>query len=163
MMIRDSHSRAQTDWCINSLANIAIFSTLGGNSKLWQILIPEEDRDRTVLTSHNSLFHFNHMTFRLKNAAQVFQRAMDALVTKLKWQFPLVSEDDIIVFLRTPDVHIDQGWPVLTFNTTLEWHWTWRNVRFYKLHSFPLSCRSPLVPGSFDTNDWCHTRTRTTD
>lgn len=49
----------------------------------------------------------------LKNVPGSFQRGMDVLLKKVKWQSPLVYIDDIVIFLPTPDKHIEHVEQVL--------------------------------------------------
>lgn len=46
------------------------------------------------------------MAFGLKNAPGMFQRVMEVLHKKVKWQCALIYLDDFIILLRTPDEHI---------------------------------------------------------
>lgn len=54
------------------------------------------------------------MPIGLKNAPRTFQRAMDILMRKIKWQFALVYSDNTKLFLRTADKHIEHVRRVLT-------------------------------------------------
>ena len=46
------------------------------------------------------------MPFGLKNAPATFQRALDIILSGVRWQTCLVYLDDVIVFSRTIDEHI---------------------------------------------------------
>lgn len=45
------------------------------------------------------------MPFELKKAPASWQRAVDIILTKLKWQFALVHFDDIIVYRKLVTEH----------------------------------------------------------
>jgi len=68
--------------------------------------VAAEDRDKTTFTSHTSLFRFFRLLFGLVNAPASFQRALDIILSGLRWQTCLVYLDDVIVFSRTVNDHI---------------------------------------------------------
>ena len=47
------------------------------------------------------------MPFGLTNAPATFQRALDVILNRFKWKTCLVYIDDIIIFSKTVDEHID--------------------------------------------------------
>lgn len=55
------------------------------------------------------------MPLGLNIAPGMFERVMDVLVTTRKWQFDLDYLEDNVVFLRTPDKHIELVSQVLNF------------------------------------------------
>lgn len=101
------------DEFINSLREAALFVTLDVNS-YWQVEMVETNRDKTALTSHHGLYHFVQMPFGLNDAPKTFQHAMDIILPPVKWQFALVSLDNIIVFSRSPCDHIEHEKRVVT-------------------------------------------------
>lgn len=107
LTIRDSYPIPHMEECINSLGDATMFSTLDATSGFWQAEIAEEDRDKTAFTPHHGLFRFNRTPFKLKNAPGTYQREMDVLLTKVKWQGALFYLDGIVIFLNTPDEHIE--------------------------------------------------------
>jgi len=50
----------------------------------------------------------------LCNAPATFQRAMDMILAGVKWQICFVYLDDVIVFSRSPEEHLQQLAEVLT-------------------------------------------------
>ena len=42
------------------------------------------------------------MPFGLRNAPETFQRAVDIILSKVKWKFCLVYIDDIVIFSKSP-------------------------------------------------------------
>ena len=95
------------DDCIDSLGDASIFSTLDCNSGYWQIPIAVEERDKTAFVSHTGAWQFTRMPFGLANAPATFQRALDILLAGVKWQFCLVYLDDVIIFSKTEEEHIN--------------------------------------------------------
>lgn len=46
------------------------------------------------------------MTFKIENTPNTFQRAMDVIITPVKWQIALTYLDDIVKFSRMPEEHV---------------------------------------------------------
>ena len=94
--VRDSYPLLRMDECIDSLGDATVFTKLDGNSGYWQVEIAEDDRDKTTFASHSGLYRFLRMLFGLKNAPATFQRAVDIILSRVKWERALVYFDDVI-------------------------------------------------------------------
>ena len=101
----DSYPLPRIDDCIDSLGDAAVFTTLDCNSGYWQIPVALEDRDKTTFTTHMGTFRRLRMPFGLKGAPATFQRALDIILSGVRWQICLVYLDDVIVFSRTDAEH----------------------------------------------------------
>ena len=66
-----------------------------------------EDREKTAFITNDGFYEFNVMSFGLKNAPATFQRYMDMVLAGLKWQCLLVYLDDICIFSKTFENHIE--------------------------------------------------------
>ena len=104
--MRDSYPLPRMDECIDSLGDATVFTTLDCNSGYLQVEIAEEDRNKTSFASHSGLYRFLRMPFGLKNAPTTFQRAVDIILSRVKWDTALVYLDDVIVYSRTVTEHI---------------------------------------------------------
>ena len=94
------------DDCIDSLGDATVFSTLDANCGYWQLPMAEEDQDKTTFVSHRGAFRYVRMPFGLRNAPASFQRALDILLSGVKWKTCLVYLDDVIVFRKSVDDHV---------------------------------------------------------
>lgn len=105
--IKEVYLIPRMDEFVYMLSEAKIFSTLDCNFGYWQIPIDEQDRDKTKFVSHQDLFRFAcmpfRMPFRLTNSAGTFQRAIDIILSPVRWKFATVYFDDIIVFSKTID------------------------------------------------------------
>ena len=112
--LRDSYPIPRMDECIDSLGDAQIFSTLDFNSGYWQVTIDESDKEKTAFVTHQGLFQFTRMPFGLRNAPATFQRAIDIILSSVKWQYCIVYIDDVIIFSKSIGDHFDHLNEVLT-------------------------------------------------
>jgi transposase InsO family protein len=112
--VRDTYPLPRMDECIDSLGDAVVFSTLDCNSGYWQIPLHESDRDKTTFCSHAGTFRFLRMPFGLRNAPATFQRAIDIILSGLKWRTCLVYLDDIIIYSTSREDHYRHVDEVLT-------------------------------------------------
>jgi len=97
-----------------TLADARVFSTLDCNTGYCQIPAAEEDKYLTALTCHLGAWQCARLPFGLCNAPATFQRAVDMILAGVKWQICLVYLDDVIVFSRSPEEHLQHLDEVLT-------------------------------------------------
>ena len=107
LTVRDSYPIPRMDECIDSLGDAEIFTSLDANSGYWQIEMDAATKDRSAFVSHHGMYQFVRMPFGLRNAPATFQRAIDFILADAKWQFAIVYIDDIIIFSRTPEEHLE--------------------------------------------------------
>jgi Reverse transcriptase (RNA-dependent DNA polymerase) len=103
---RDVYPLPRLDECIDSLGDAVVFSTLDANSGYWKVSVLPEDCDKTTFTCHVGTFLFKSMPFGLRNAQSTFQRAMDVILSGVRWQECLCYLDDIIVFSSSMESHV---------------------------------------------------------
>jgi Reverse transcriptase (RNA-dependent DNA polymerase) len=66
-----------------------------------------DDRDMIEFTCHVGTFRFKRMPFGLRNAPSTFQRAMDVILSGVRWQKFLCYIDDIIAFSSSMESHVE--------------------------------------------------------
>jgi Reverse transcriptase (RNA-dependent DNA polymerase)/Integrase zinc binding domain len=91
-----------------------IFTTLDCNSGYWQIPFNPEDRDKTIFTSHYGIYRFLRLPFGFTNTPAIFQRAIDIILSGVRWKTCLVYLDDVIVFSSDREAHLARVAEVLT-------------------------------------------------
>ena len=106
MTERDTYPIPRMDDCIDSLGEAKWFTTLDCNSGYWQIPISVADRARTAFTSHAGIYQFDRMPFWLMNVPATFQRTLDILLSHYRWKSCLIYLDDIIIFSKDFDTHV---------------------------------------------------------
>lgn len=101
---------------LDALGDATIFSTLDAHCYCgyWQIEVDDQDRDKMAFTSHHGLYRFVRIPVGLKNALGNFQGANDEILWKVRWKNAVVYLDDVFIFYKTPDDHVEHVRSVLT-------------------------------------------------
>jgi len=105
--VKDRYPLPRIDDTIDALHGAQFFSTLDLFSGYWQIEIDENDKHKTAFVCEFGQYEFNRMPFGLTNAPATFQRLMNKILKPVLYQSTLVYLDDIIVFSKSIDEHID--------------------------------------------------------
>eukprot|EP00171_Calliarthron_tuberculosum_P003874 IDg3874t1 len=112
--IKDSYPLPRMDDCLDSLGSADFFTTLDCDSGYWQVRVSESDRHNTAFTSHAGTFQWKQMPFGLCNAPATFQRTLDILLAGFRWKTCLVYLDDVIIFSKNFDEHLQHVEDVLS-------------------------------------------------
>jgi TolA-binding protein len=103
----DRYPLPRIDEMLESFRTANWFSTIDLASGYWQVEMEEEDKEKTAFISHQGLYEFNVMPFGLKNAPGTFQRLMNYILQDYLGKFVAVYLDDIIIYSKTYEQHID--------------------------------------------------------
>ena len=77
---------------------LVFFSSIDLRSSYHQVSVAPQDRCKTAFITPDGLYEFNRLPFGLCNGPATFQRLMDRVLGRLKWQMCLVYLDDVLVF-----------------------------------------------------------------
>ena len=94
------------DECYCNLASAQYFTCLDLRSGYWQIRLAEDAKEKTTFTCWYGHFQFRVMPFGLTNAPATFQRMMNDILRKYIDCCTMVYLDDVIIFSKTEDEHI---------------------------------------------------------
>ena len=72
-----------------------------------QLELHPDDIEKTAFRTHRGLFQFRRMPFGLRNGPAIFQRVMQNILVPYLWLFCLVYIDDIVVYSKSYEEHID--------------------------------------------------------
>ena len=92
------------DDLLDQLGKSKYFTSLDLKSGYWQVLMDEQDKEKTAFVCHKGLFEFNVMPFGLCNAPQIFSELMSIVLQDLD-TFALAYLDDILIFSETIEDH----------------------------------------------------------
>ena len=81
-------------------------SMLDGFSSYNQVAVHPDDQEKTTFTTPSGTFMYAKMPFGLMNAGATFQRAMDTAFLKEKDKFVVIYLDDITVFSKNDQYHL---------------------------------------------------------
>jgi len=95
---KDAYPFPRMEDCLDSLGDAQVFTSLDCTPGYWQVPLCKEDQEKTAFTTHCGIYHWLSMPFGLTKAPATFQRALDIILSGLKWQVCLVYLDDVIIF-----------------------------------------------------------------
>ncbi len=96
----------QTD-ILATLAGSQVLSSLDALLGFTQLQLHEDDMEKTAFCSHRGLYQFRRMPFGLRNSPSIFQRVMQGILSPYLWIFSLVYIDDIVVYSKSYEEHIE--------------------------------------------------------
>ena len=114
LTLKDSYPLPRIDDSIDALSGSKWFSTLDLANGYWQVKMDPADIEKTAFTTPFGLYQFKVMPFGLANAPATFERLMERVLAGLHWEVCLIYIDDVIVFSKTFDEHVDRLRQVLT-------------------------------------------------
>ena len=107
--LKDSYALPRIEQTLESLADSMVFSTLDLTSGYWQVEMAEECKPYTAFTCRPlGFFECETMPFGATNAPATFQRVMEDCLGDLNMNWCIVYLDDVIVFSKTPEEHLER-------------------------------------------------------
>ena len=105
---KDSYPLPRIADCLDALGSATYYSTFDLRSGYYQVGMDEADRDKTSFVTRRGTFRFTAMAFGLTNAPATFQRVMDVAMAGLNYEICLVYLDDIVLFSKTVEEHLER-------------------------------------------------------
>ena len=105
---KDSYPLPNIQDCFDALGGTEWFSSIDLQSGYWQLGMSPSDAPKTAFTCSEGLFQFKVLPFGCCNGVPTFQRLMDYVLSGLRWKVCLLYLDDIIVFSKTFEEHVEQ-------------------------------------------------------
>ncbi|RDY12610.1 hypothetical protein CR513_02558, partial [Mucuna pruriens] len=103
---KDNFPLPHIDVLVDNTTQHAFFSVMDGFSGYNQILMAEEDREKTTFITFWGTFCYKVMPFGLKNAGVTYQRVMVTLFHDTMHKEIEVYVDDMIAKLKSPEQHL---------------------------------------------------------
>lgn len=98
---------ARTDWLLAQLGKAEWFSTIDLSQGFFQIPVAPNDIQKTAFLCHRGKFEFVRMPFGVSGGPATFQKTMDKVFSTYLHDFCLTFLDDIIIYSKSLDDHID--------------------------------------------------------
>jgi hypothetical protein len=106
--IKDSYPLTRMDETIQVLSGARFFSVVDLASGYWQVKVKSSDQPKTAFVTNSGLYLFTVMSFGLTNAPATFQRCLNQVLKGPTWKQCLVYLDDVIIFSKTFDKHLQR-------------------------------------------------------
>ena len=94
--------------CLDAVAGSSLFSTMDLTSGFFHIPVKREDIPKTTFMCKYGHFEMTRMPFGLNNASLTFQRTVELALQGLQWVTCLIYIDDVIVFGKDFDEHMQR-------------------------------------------------------
>jgi hypothetical protein len=104
--IKDNFPLPNMDFLLQQVTISSSMSMLDGFSRYNQVLVVEEDREKTTFITTWETYAYARMPFGLKNVGATFQRAMDHVFNELIGKFMENYKDDLMVHSKKREDHI---------------------------------------------------------
>ena len=106
--VKDSYALPRMEEIFDSLNGAKYFSTVDMKSGYHQVEVEEKHKERTAFTlGPYGLWKFNKLPFGLTNAPATYQRLMQDCLGDLNMNICVVYIDDLIIFSRTFEEHLE--------------------------------------------------------
>ena len=106
---KDAYPLPRIEEALDSLKGATLFSSIDLAQGYHQVAIDEADIPKTAFRAGTGgLFEYLRMPFGLSNAPATFQRLMEAVMGDLNFSALLLYLDDILVFSKTYEEHLER-------------------------------------------------------
>ena len=107
--VKDAYSLPRIEDALDSLNGACIFTSLDLKSGYWQVELDDHSIPLTAFTvGPLGFYECIRMPFGLTNAPATFQHLMESCLGELHLHWCIIYLDDIIIFSRTPEDHIER-------------------------------------------------------
>ena len=106
--VKDAIPIPRIDMALDNLHGAKYFTTLDLAAGYFQVPLDEESKPKTAFRTTNGLWQFKRMPFGLCNAPATFVRLMEKVLEGLLYDQVLVYLDDVIIFSKTIEEHIER-------------------------------------------------------
>ena len=105
---KDAYPLPRIDDSLDALSGSIYFSTLDLISGYWQVPLDEEAQQRSAFVTRGGLWRWKVLPFGLTSAPATFERLMERVLKGLQWRTLLLYLDDIIVFSKNFQSHLER-------------------------------------------------------
>ena len=114
-MVKDAYSLPRIEDSLDSLNGSCIFTSIDFKAGYWQVEMDPQSIPLTAFTvGPLGFYECVKMPFGLTNALAMFQRLMETCLGDLHLNWCIIYLDDVMIFSKSPEEHIEQLDAVLT-------------------------------------------------
>uniref|UniRef100_A0A0K8UJV7 Retrovirus-related Pol polyprotein from transposon gypsy n=1 Tax=Bactrocera latifrons TaxID=174628 RepID=A0A0K8UJV7_BACLA len=104
--VADRYPIPDINMTLQNLGEARYFTTLDLESGFHQILIREEDREKTAFSINGAKYEFLLLLFGLKNTPSIFQRCVGDILRPYIDKCAYVYIDDFLIYSNSPEEHV---------------------------------------------------------
>ena len=106
LTVHNKYPLPRIDDLLDQLQSARVFTSMDLAAGYHQIRITDDDVPKTAFTTHMGLFEYTVLPFGLCNAPSTFQSVMNGVFRDFIGKFVLIYLDDILIFSKDPDEHL---------------------------------------------------------
>ena len=106
--VRPAFPMPNVDDMLNTLNGAQYFSTIDLGNAYYQVELEEESKIKTAFSTKNGQYCFKRMPFGIAAAPATFQELMVKVLGDLNWKEAVVYLDDILVFAKNKEEHMQR-------------------------------------------------------
>ena len=110
---KDAYPLPNIQEILDKMGGNSFYTTIDLRDAFWSIRIREEDIEKSAFITHKGLWEFVSMPFGLSNAPATQQRFIETVLAGLSWECCMAYVDDIVIFSKTFDEHMEHLGQVL--------------------------------------------------
>jgi hypothetical protein len=131
-VVRDSYAIPRVDDCFDYLTEAKFMTVVDLFSGFWQIPLAEKDKQKLAFITPFGNYEWNVMPFGYSNAPSIFQRAIAETLDPYLLKFVLIYIDDIILYSKTFNEHLQHIDDVFKLLATFKWKIKLSKCQFVK-------------------------------
>ena len=112
--VKNRYPLPRIDDLLDTLHGAKYFTALDLQQAYHQVRLKPEDVPKTAFLTHKGQYEYRVLSFGLTNAPATFQALMNRVLAPLLGKSCLVYLDDILIFSKTPEDHVQHLKEVLT-------------------------------------------------
>lgn len=112
--VKNRYPLPRIDDLLDELHGAKFFTSLDLQQAYHQLRLKAEDVEKTAFNTHMGQFQYKVLSFGLTNAPATFQSVMNHMLRPHLGKYCLVYMDDVLIYSRTPEEHLQHICAVLT-------------------------------------------------